>query len=197
VSPLPAPRRRQIQAVPHTNHPSGQLFWQIPTKGSAWAGHHSSVLATDSSRPQHTQAVGEESSLTCSPAEPPWLSDAIYPADICLPSSAGVLSPCTGLPEGSTLLSAGVISPLGPVLLPRGACKVSPCLVLRVRYLCEISLRSCRQGCQHWTVALEPRRWNKCFLQVMLWRRHYCVWCLSNYDLRYQLKVVLLALKAS
>lgn len=90
-------RRRQSQALPHTNHPLGQLFWQIPTKGTAWAGHHGSALARDSSGGEHTQAVGEESSPTCSPAEPPWLSDAIYPADICLPHSAGTLSPCAGL----------------------------------------------------------------------------------------------------
>lgn len=46
-SPLPVPRRRQSQALPHTNHPLGQLFWQIPTKGTAWVGHHGSALATD------------------------------------------------------------------------------------------------------------------------------------------------------
>lgn len=103
-------RRRESQALPHTNHPLGQLFWQFCTKGTAWAGHQSSALARVSWGGEHAQAVGEESSPTCSPAEPPWLSDAIYPADICLPLSAGTLSPCAGLPWGAALLVAALIS---------------------------------------------------------------------------------------
>lgn len=120
---------RESPALPHTNHPLGQLFWQIPTKGTAWAGHRSSALAGASRGGEHAQAVGEESSPTCSPAEPPWLPDAIYPADICLPSSAGTLSPCARLP--------GVLCQLG---LPTRTCSASqrsmqalpmPCLGLR------------------------------------------------------------------
>lgn len=118
--------RRESQALPHTNHPLGQLFWQIPTKGSAWAGHRGSALAGDSSGGEHAQAVGEESSPTCSRAEPPWLSDAIYPADICLPSSAGTLSPCARLPGDSSACGSWDFLH-GPVLLPRGTCKISPC----------------------------------------------------------------------
>lgn len=100
VPPLSALRRRQGQALPHTNHPLGQLLWQIPTKGTAWAGHHSSALATDSSH-QHAQAVGEESSLTCSlQSLPGWRMPFIQrhlSAEL-----SWVPSPGTGLPGCSS-----------------------------------------------------------------------------------------------
>lgn len=94
------PLRRQSQALPHTNHPLGQLFCQIPTKGTAWAGHRSLALATDSSR-QHTQAVGEESSPTCSlQSLPGWWMPFIHRHLSAELSRA--LSPSTGLPGRSS-----------------------------------------------------------------------------------------------
>lgn len=118
------------QALPHTNHPLGQLFWQVPMKGTAWAGQHSSASAGDSWGGEHAQAVGEESSPTCSPAEPPWLSDSIYPADICLlsSSSAGPLRPRAGLLGGSSACCSWDFLH-GALLLPRAVCKLSPCPV--------------------------------------------------------------------
>lgn len=120
-------RRRESPALPHTNHPLGQMFLADPHERHClgWAPQLSFGRLMGG---EHAQAVGEESSPTCSPAEPPWLSDSIYPADICLPSSAGTLSPCAGLPGGSSACGSWDFLQ-GPVRIPSAACQLSPCCV--------------------------------------------------------------------
>lgn len=95
---LPTRRSGQSSALPHTSHPTAQLFGQVPQEAlRGWAPRFplGRSLITSSTRPGCGRGIRPD----LLPAQPPRLPDAIYQADICLQRSARLCSsmqaPCS------------------------------------------------------------------------------------------------------